>query len=100
MELGITIRQLFFHFRFPFEFDALGHACASSGKSLFAVLDDELRTRFRLIGHQVLFNRQVTVAMSVRIGAVIRHVGKQVPLIIVWTKFALILLQCVHLKHK
>ena len=52
----------------------------------------------RLVGHQVLFNSQITVAVGVgvRIRATIRQVGKQVLYVVVGAESKLYLLHVVH----
>ena len=100
LAVGVTIRQFLLHVNCPSKFEAPGTAGLSSGKSLLGVPNDELRTRLWLVGHHVLLNRQITVAvgMGVRIRATIRHAGKLVPLIVVRAKSTLLLLHGVYLK--
>ena len=98
--VSVAIRQLLFHLHCASEFEALGDAGVSSGKSLLGVPNDKLRARLWLVGHQVLISRQITMAVGVgvRIRATIRQVGKQVPLVVVRAESALFLLHGVYLK--
>ena len=76
LAVSVTIRQLFFHLQCASEFEAPNDAGVSSGESLLGVPNDKLRSRPWLIGHQMLFSRQITMAvgMGVRIRATIRQV--------------------------
>ena len=100
LAVSVAIRQLLFHLHCASEFEALGDAGVSSGKSLFGVSNNKLRARLWLVGNQVLFSPQITMAVGVgvRIRATIRQVGKQVPLVVIWADSALFLLHGVYLK--
>ena len=95
LAVGVTIRQLLFNLHCSSELEAPGDAGVSSGELLLGVPNDKLRAR-----HQVLFTRQitVTVGVDVRIGATIRQVGKQVPLVVVRAKTMIFLLHGVYLE--
>ena len=100
LTVGIAIWQFLFHVHYASDFEAPGHAGVFPDESLLSVPDNEFRARFRLVGHQVLLCCQVTltVGVGVWIRAAIRQFGEQVPLVIVWTESALLLLHGVHLK--
>ena len=100
LAVGVTIRQLLFHVHCASKLEAPGHAGVSPRESLLGVPNNELCTRLWLVNHQVLFSRQIIVAvcMGVRIWATIRQVGKQVPLVVVQTESTFLLLHGVHLK--
>ena len=100
LAVGVTIRQLLLHVNCASKFETPGHAGVSPGESLLEMPNDELRTRFWLVGHKLLLSRQITVAVgvSVRIRETIRQVAKQVSLIVVREKSTLFLLHGVHLK--
>ena len=90
--VGVAIRQLL-HLHCASEFEAPGDAGVFSGESLLGVLNDQLRARLWLVGHQVLLSRQITVAVGVgvRSRATIRQIGKQVPLVVVRAESTLFL---------
>ena len=72
----------------------------SPGESLLGVPNDKVRARIRLVGLQVLRRGQITVAVGigVLIRAAIRHVGKQVPLVVVRVISSYFVFYGVHLK--
>ena len=100
LAVSVAIRQLFFHLHCASEFEALGYAGVSSGKSFLGGPNDKLRARLWLVGHLMLFSRKITiiVGVGVRIRATIRQVGKQAPLVVVRAESALFVLHGVHLK--
>ena len=85
LAVSVTIRQLLLHQYYASEFEAPGDASLSSGESLLGVRNDKLRARLWLVGHKILFSRQIEIAVGVnfRIRATIRQVGKQIPRVVV-----------------
>ena len=99
LAIGVTIRQLLLHLNCASEFQAPGDSGVSARESLLRVLNDKLHARHWLVGYQVLFSRQITVAVGVGvlIRATIRQIGKQVLLVVIGAESTLFLLHCVHL---
>ena len=100
LAVSVTIRQRLLYFHCTSEFEAPGNAGVSSGKSLFVVPHYKLCTNLWLVGHQVFFRFQVTVAagLGVRIRATTRQIGKQVPLVVLRAESTLFLLHGVYRK--
>ena len=100
LAIGVTIRQLLLYLNCTSKFEAPSDTGVYAGESLLGVPNDKLRARLWLVGYQVLFSRQITMAVGVgvRIRATIRQVGKQVPLVVVRAESTLFLLHSVHLK--
>ena len=102
LAIGVTIRQDLIHLNFASEFEAPGDAGVSAGESLLGVPNNKLRATLWLVGYQMLFSCQITVAVGVgvRIRATIRQIGKQVPLVVIGTESTFFLLNFLHLKTK
>ena len=85
LAVSVTIRLLLLCLHCASEFETPSEAGVSYGESLLGVLNDKLRARLWLVGHQVLFSRQITVAVGVgfQIRVTICKVRKQVPLVVI-----------------
>ena len=99
LAVGVTFRQLLLQVHCASKFEAPGHAGVSPGESLLGMPNDELRTSLWLVGHRLLFSRQISVAVGVgvRIRATIWQIGEQVPLVVVRAESTLFLFHGVHL---
>lgn len=100
--VGVAILLFLLHVQYASKFKAPGHTNVFPGESLVAVPDDKLIARLRLIVHQMFLRCQVTVtkSVSVLILANVRQVNKQISLVIVQAKSALLLLYKVHQNSK
>lgn len=98
--VNVTIKQLLIYINIANKLKALGHANMFSSKSFFKMFDDKLRFILKLVRLQVLLRCHVTMAVCVGVlmSMAIRHINKQVPLVVVWSEPALCLLNCKHLK--
>ena len=85
LAVGIIIKQLLLDVHDDSLCEASIHAGVYSCESLFAMSDDKIRARFTLVGNHVFLRCHVTVTVCVcvRIRATIKHVNKQVPLVVV-----------------
>ena len=102
MELAVfvTIRQFLLYVNCASEFEAAGNSDVTPSEALLSVPNDELHTWIRLIGHQMLFNDKITLAVGVgdQIRATIRKVGKHVPLVVFRALSTVLLLHGFNLK--